>query len=124
VKWKIEAGKGSLNIDPQLLQDAVLEVFRNAFEHLAEGSSIDFIARTEGDNLVLTFHEPKPDFSLETQQWGREPLRHVNRGHYGLGLSRARTIIEEQTGKLEARYDSTASKLVTNITLPLSSGAA
>ena len=124
VTWKFEAGKAFLNVDPQLLQDALLELFRNAFEHLAEGASIDFIARTEGDNLVFTFYEPKPEFSLGTEQWGREPLRHVNRGHYGLGLSRARTIVEGQGGKLEARYDSTGSKLVTNITLPLSSGSA
>jgi K+-sensing histidine kinase KdpD len=120
--WKVETANTSANIDPQLLQDALLELFRNAFEHLTEGASIDFIARTEGDNLVLTLYEPKPQFSLGTEQWGREPLQHVNRGHYGLGLNRARTIIEGHGGKLNAQYDSTGSRLVTNVTVPLAPG--
>jgi len=123
IAWKIKTGEESANIDPQSLQDALLELFRNAFEHLNEGASIDFIARTESDNLVLTLYEPKPEFALGTEQWGREPLRHVNRGHYGLGLNRARTIIEGHGGKLNAQYDSTGSRLVTNVTLPLGSGA-
>ena len=124
LSWKSEVRQGSLNVDPQLLQDALVELFRNAFEHLAEGASLDFNARTESDSLVLTLHEPKPQFSLATEHWGREPLRHVNRGHYGLGLNRARIIIEGHGGKLQARYDPTGQKLVTDITLPLAGSGA
>jgi K+-sensing histidine kinase KdpD len=119
LNWQTDIRQSSVKVDPQLLQDALLELFRNAFETLAEGTSLDFNARTEGDNLVLTFHEPKAQFSLATEHWGREPLRHVNRGHYGLGLNRARTIIEGHNGKLQARYDSTGQKLVSEITVPL-----
>lgn len=119
ITWKMESGKESVAVDPQLLQDAVLEVVRNAVEHQVEGASLDFIATTEGDNLVITLHEPKTEFTLGTEQWGREPLHHVNRGHYGLGLNRARTIIEGQGGKLQARYDETKSRLITRFILPL-----
>lgn len=117
--WKVETENTPANIDPQLLQDALLELFRNAFEHMNEGASLGFIARTEGDNLVLTLYEPKSEFALGTEKWGREPLRNVNRGHYGLGLNRARTIIEGHGGKLDAQYDSSGARLVTNIILPL-----
>ena len=121
VQWQVDVpGSGSLNIDPQLLQDALLELFRNAFEHRTAGFSLGFIAEREGGNLVFTLNEPKAEFQLPTDNWGREPLRHVNRGHYGLGLNRARTIVEGQGGTFRARYDSTESKLVTKITLPLS----
>ena len=119
VAWKIEIADAQLPVDPQLLSEAVLELFRNAFEHQESGSSIHFNATTEGDSLVLTLYEPKAQFQLATEDWGREPLRHVNRGHYGLGLNRARTIVEGHGGKLQARYDSADSKLITSIFLPL-----
>ena len=119
IEWQVEAQGGTVEIDPQLLQEAFLELFRNAFEHRKNGSSLLFIANREGDNLVFSLHEQKAEFTLSTNNWGREPLRHVNRGHYGLGLNRARTIVEGQGGTLQAQYDSTGSKLITQIRLPL-----
>lgn len=118
ISWKINTS-GSLNIDPQLLLEALLEVLRNGFEHQAPGSAIHFNAATEGDNLVLSLYEPKTQFDLPTENWGRQPLRYVNRGHYGLGLNRARTIVENHGGSLKGRYDSTEAKLTTTITIPL-----
>jgi len=124
IHWETQVSASSVEVDPQQLQEAVLEVVRNAFEHRHGDASPRFIARTEGDNLVLSLYEPKAEFTLPTENWGREPLRHVNRGHYGLGLNRARAIIEGQGGNLRARYDSNDSQLVTTITLPLSAKAA
>ena len=124
VQWQSAVAEGAINADPQQLQEAMLEVFRNASEHRKADSSLRFIARTEGDNLVLSLYEPKAEFTLPTENWGREPLRHVNREHYGLGLNRARMIVEGQGGTFRARYDSTDSELVTTIMLPISSAAA
>lgn len=120
VNWNVDAAETTAEIDPILLRDALVELLRNAFEHQKEGSSIDFIAKREGDNLVITLNEPKGQFDLSTDDWGREPLRHVARGHYGLGLNRARTIIEGQRGTLRAKYDSGEPKLITTVTLPIS----
>ena len=119
VTWKAEISDAEMPVDPQLLSDALLEVFQNAFEHQEKGPSLHFNATTEDGNLVLTLYEPKAEFQLATDKWGLEPLRHVNRGHYGLGLNRARTIVEGHGGKLLARYDSAESKLITSIILPL-----
>lgn len=120
VTWKTDTQDANMATDPLLMQEALLEVFSNAFEHHKEGASLSFIARTEGDTLVFTLYEPKAQFDLPTDNWGREPLRYVNRGHYGLGLNRARTIIEGHGGKIRAHYDPAESKLITNISLPLS----
>ena len=120
VQWEVEAADAVAEVDPVLLREALLELLRNAFEHQKEGSSMHFIAKREGDNLVLTLYEPKAQFDLPTGDWGREPLRYVARTHYGLGLNRARTIIEGQRGTLRARYDSGESRLITTVTLPLS----
>lgn len=119
ISWKIETNGSQISIDPQLLQEGLLEVLRNAFENQTPGSSLGFNAAPEGDNLVFTLYEPKAQFDVPTDNWGREPLRYVNRGHYGLGLNRARAIVENQGGLLKGRYDSTEAKLVTTITIPL-----
>jgi K+-sensing histidine kinase KdpD len=122
VEWDIAANQAQINIDPQLLQEALLELFQNAFQSPPADTSLRFIAGTENGMLVFTLHEPKTTFELPTDNWGREPLRRVHREHYGLGLNRARGIIESHGGKLHARYDSEGAKLVTTISLPLFGG--
>ena len=49
--------------------------------------------------------EPKGQLEVTADNWGREPLRKVSQGHYGLGLNRVRAIIEAHGGKMYARYD-------------------
>jgi len=122
VEWDVSANDAQINVDPQLLQEALLELFQNAFQQPEAAPSLLFIAATENGSLALSLHEPKTTFDLPTENWGREPLRRVNRGHYGLGLNRARDIIEAHGGKLDARYDPQGAKLVTRISLPLSAG--
>jgi signal transduction histidine kinase len=63
--------------------------------------------------------EPKEVFESTTENWGREPLRRLTHGHYGLGLNRARTIVEAHGGRLDAKYDEAAKNLTTTITLQL-----
>ena len=121
IRWELQLGDAAqVMVDPQLLQEALLELVRNALENQVPGSSLHFLAKTEGDNLVLTLYEPKTAFELPTDNWGREPLRSANRGHYGLGLNRARIIIENQGGQLRAKYDPKESKLITTVVLPVS----
>ena len=122
VKWDVRANEAQINLDPQLLQEALLELFQNAFQQPAEAASLLFIAGTENGILVISLHEPKTTFDLPTENWGREPLRRVHRGHYGLGLNRARGIIEAHGGKLDAQYDPKGAKLITRISLPLLGG--
>jgi K+-sensing histidine kinase KdpD len=43
----------------------------------------------------------------------------VKHGHYGVGLHRARGIIEAHGGDLTAEHDSAAGALVTTVTLPI-----
>jgi signal transduction histidine kinase len=69
---------------------------------------------------VLSLVEPKENFDRKTDKWGHEPLRDISQGHYGLGLNRARTIIESHGGKLEAHYDQAGKNLITTITIPAS----
>jgi K+-sensing histidine kinase KdpD len=107
-----------LQIDPQSLQPALMELFTNAFRHDRAEGVISVKARIEDNRFTLTIREPKRSFERSIENWGREPFRAIGQGHYGLGLHRSRAIIEAHRGQLNARYDSPASSLITTVVLP------
>ena len=119
ISWDVKPGDAVLNIDPQLLQEAIMELFANAFRHDRGKGALAAEARIDKNRFLFTLREPKIRFELSTENWGREPLRKVSHGHYGLGLNRVRTIVEAHGGKIHAQYDPNASRLVTALILPL-----
>jgi K+-sensing histidine kinase KdpD len=120
VTWEVQTGAAKFEVDPQQLQHAFLEVFRNAFEYEKGEGAISAVAKIDNGKLVFNLREPKADFELATDNWGRQPLGKVRQGHYGLGLNRVRGILEAHGGDLRAQFDPKASELVTSITLPIS----
>ena len=120
IRWEIDPTEAVLEIDPQLLQQALIELFRNAFRHDRGEGPLIAAGKIDNRRFVFSLREPKRSFELPTEDWGRQPLQRVSPGHYGLGLSRARAIIEAHGGDFHARYEPGESVLVTTIALPLS----
>ena len=118
VIWDVQLKDATLQIDPQLAQEAFLEIFGNAFQHERNVKAITARAYIANNSFVFELHEPKTRFELSTENWGREPLRNVSQGHYGLGLNRARSVAEAHSGDFRADYDQKASKLITTLRLP------
>src|SRR4030095_12485906 len=121
ITWDVQLQDGTLNIDPQLFQAVFVELFANAFQHHRGKGALVARARINDGRFVFTLDEPKEVFSSDTQNWGREPLRNIRQRHYGLGLNRARAIVEAHGGELQAQYDPKAATLVSTVTLPVSS---
>ena len=119
ITWDVQPGNAMLNVDPQLLTQAFSELCANAFQHDRGEGPVVVNARIDKNKFVFAFREPKARFELSTENWGREPLRKINQGHYGLGLNRVRGIVETHGGEMQAYYDAKASALVTTLTLPL-----
>lgn len=118
VIWDVQLKDATLQVDPQLVQQAFLEIFSNAFQHERNIKSITAKAYIDESRFVFELQEPKARFELSTENWGREPLRNVSQGHYALGLNRARSIAEAHGGDFRAEYDRKTSTLVTTLTLP------
>lgn len=118
LEWQVQLSDEMISIDPQILQQAILELVGNAFQHGRGEGKIQIAARANGE-LRITITEPKSDFAESTGEWGRDPLGKVKHGHYGLGLHRARNIIEAHRGQLEAQHDSASGMLITQVVLPL-----
>lgn len=117
IRWESQPGGATLQVDPQLLQEAFTELFANAFRHGRGQGQLLATAKIDNSRFVFTLHEPKADSEIATANWGREPLRKITARHYALGLQRARAIIEAHGGELHARYDPNASALITTLTL-------
>jgi K+-sensing histidine kinase KdpD len=120
VEWDVQLPQRNLQMDPQLVQEAILELFNNAFRHRLPGGSLRASARVEGDSFLFMLREQKERLDFSPEKWGREPLRGVTQGHYGLGLTRVRAIVEAHGGHLDAQYDATSAMLATTVRLPLS----
>jgi K+-sensing histidine kinase KdpD len=118
ITWEIHVGGSAMDIDPQLLQQAMLELIANAFQHARATGPIRIHATANGE-LALRIIEPKTAFEDSTEEWGREPFRYVKHGHYSLGLHRARNIVEAHRGRLAAHHDPSSSSLITTVVLPL-----
>ena len=118
INWKIQLGDAMLNVDPQLVQETFIELFANAFRHNRGKGVLVATAKIDNNQFLFTLEEPKARFDLPTENWGREPLRKISQGHYGLGLNRVRAIVEAHGGELYARYDPEHSMLVTRVSLP------
>lgn len=119
VSWDVQLKNEMLQIDPQQAQQALLELFSNAFQHERNVTAISAKAYIENKRFVLELREPKTKFELSTSNWGREPLRNVSQGHYGMGLNRARGIAEALGGELSAEYDRGGATLITKFSLPV-----
>lgn len=122
VDWDCKLAPATFEIDPQLLQEALSELFANAFRHGRAEGKISASAHLENERFVFTLREPKTGFTQATEKWGREPLGNAGQGHYGLGLHRTRAILEAHHGQLDARYDSENALLATTVTLPVVRG--
>ena len=118
VIWDVQLKEAALRIDPQQAQQAFLEIFGNAFQHERNLQAITARAYIANNRFVFELLEPKARFELSTENWGREPLRNVSQGHYGLGLNRVRSVVEAHSGDFQAEYDQKKSTLITTVRLP------
>jgi K+-sensing histidine kinase KdpD len=118
VEWHNSLGAEVFEIDPQLLQQAFLELFDNASRHDRGKDRLIFEAEAGSATIEFRLREPKTKFESSPQNWGVRPFQSVKQNHYGLGLFRARGIFESHHGTLQAQFDSATSVLVTTVCLP------
>ena len=119
ITWNVQLGDATLNVDPQLLQETLTELFANAFRHNRGKGPLVATAKIDDNQFLFTLEEPKARFNLPTDNWGREPLRKISQGHYGLGLNRVRAIVDAHGGELHAQHNPENSTLITRLSLPL-----
>ena len=118
ITWNIQVGDAELNVDPQLLQEAFIELFANALRHIRNKGNLVVTTKMENGQFLFTMEESNARLEGTADNWGCEPLRKVGPNHYGLGLNRVRAIVEAHGGKLYAQHNPEHSTLITRLSLP------
>jgi len=119
VTWTDSLGDEEISVDIEMVFNAIAEVFRNAIQFRDPGTQITVEARREGDKVVVEVRQKKESVPSDPATWGSAPFVSTRRGGYGLGLFRARRLLEAQGGDLSALHDSASGMLRTRVFLPL-----
>jgi two-component system sensor histidine kinase PilS (NtrC family) len=88
----------TVNTDPDLLKQALLNVILNSLE--AGAGRVDVTAEDCGDEVVVTVRDDGPGLAEPARAF--EPFYSTKEEGSGLGLPTARTIAESLGGRLEA----------------------
>ncbi len=105
-----------LNLDPQMMKRALVNLIKNSFEASPAGAKIS-ISCSFSENIVkLMLRDNGPGFPLEKLERIDQPYITSKRTGTGLGLVIVKKIIEEHGGQIRFYNDSGA---VTEINLPL-----
>lgn len=121
VEWEVSVGEEMISVDLEQIFSTIAEVFKNAFQFREAGQPISASVFAENGRVVLEVDEGKKSVPSDPSTWGREPFVSTRRGGYGLGLFRARRILELHGGEIVASHDSARARLTTRVSLPVAS---
>ncbi|MHA3774663.1 sensor histidine kinase [Verrucomicrobiota bacterium sgz303538] len=119
VTWEDSLGDQMISVDIEMVFSAMSEIFKNSFQFREAGQPISVRTFAEGDRVILELQEGKTTVPSDPASWGQMPFVSTRRGGYGLGLFRARRILEIHGGEISASHDSARARLTTRVSLPV-----
>lgn len=118
ITWPPPTLERGVEGDFALLLWVFLELLSNAIRFREPGGSIALRVNQAASGVQFELSEQKRSLEGDPAGWGIEPFRFGPDGGLGLGLFRARRIIQAHGGTWDARYDPDQKLLITQILLP------
>lgn len=87
-------------VDPDHVQGALFNIFRNAIEAMTDTGTLSIVARHEGKEIVIQISDTGPGVPPAIRKRLFDPLITSKPRGLGLGLVTARTLIEAQDGSV------------------------
>jgi signal transduction histidine kinase len=117
--WNVEDEDANIYVDPTLALEVFFELTDNALAFSTHDSSVSVgVFRDESDDFKWCFEQGMKDPPSHPDQWGRVPFLSARRGHYGLGLFRARRIVDAHKGAIEFSHDRQTERFSTVVRFP------
>lgn len=109
--WQCQCSSGSIFVDRDLMERAILNVVSNAVEHSLAGGCVTVSAAVEQETMVFVISDQGKGFSAEalkhgTEQFFMDDASRNSRKHFGLGLYIADSVVQKHHGKLLLENDS------------------
>lgn len=95
----------SVNVDPKLIKQAVLNLMLNAVQAMNQGGELILSIRREGREAVIEVIDTGPGIEAEKIERIFQAYYSTKRGGTGLGLAMTRRIVEEHGGQLAVRSE-------------------
>ncbi|KZN53825.1 sensor histidine kinase [Pseudoalteromonas luteoviolacea] len=114
----------SITVDKQTMENAILEVVKNALRFGGADVEISLTTLQDGNNLVVKIEDSGMPLSYEAHQQLFQPLfrdevsRNAMLGGKGMGLAVCKKIIESHEGKIDS-HNSLLGGLCIEISLPI-----
>ncbi len=103
MEWSGFELESSVRVDGDLVFEALLELISNAAAFSNSNSRLRISAQLEKMVGVVRIGQIAEGTEGDSGEWGRSPFKSKRRGHYGIGLFRARRILEALGASLEFR---------------------
>lgn len=116
VQWLGDVGEQQVNVDVEMMSAVFKELSANAAA-FSPGVPLTVSVTAKGDRVIFELREPKKE-PEDPSAWG-QPLCSSARGHYGLGLWRAKRMTTVNEGTLSQRYDEKEKCLISEVSLPV-----
>lgn len=106
---------GEVVVDPQMAFEALNELVGNAVAFSAEDSEVRVVFGEESGAGSVRIFQRCAVRPRGMEGWGRDPFLSTRRGYYGLGLFRARRVLEAMGAVLGFWFDEAGKGLVSSV---------
>lgn len=118
ISWELIGGRKVGVFDPALVTEALDELLENALAFSPGDTAVWVLANGLDAGVEWRIRQSIEGAPMGIEQWGRTPLGGGRKRGYGLGLFRARRIIESHGGSLTFAHTAESGTLVAEVFLP------
>ena len=105
LRWAFSGEPCLALLDPVLVLEAMTELLQNAAAFSAPEEPVHVAAQGDGDGAIWKVEQSAPLPLKGMPHWGMRPLESTRRAHYGLGLFRARRVLQALGASLTFSHD-------------------
>jgi len=101
IKWQADCPDMNVKADRDLIAVALSEVLLNSAEFAGPGAGVRICAREDGVTIKLSVTDNGPGFTQEGLRMAFDPFFTTKAAGAGMGLTRARLILNEHQGTMD-----------------------